>query len=214
MTGKNHVVANICSLVVIGSGIAWLNKFVTNISTNIDYVTTMPPLLQSVITGGNNIIQQFIMTVLLNRTGISVPIFAILSIAVLIFGTLFPDIDSENSVLGKFFHLPIEHRTWTHAVWLPIAFGLLALIEPILWWFVLGYMGHLIWDNASRGGVCFFYPISKYRYFGNSGAKIKDGHFLYLYRTGKTSEGVVIGVVVTIAILILIVDVKCGLFWN
>ena len=210
MTGKNHVITNTCSVVCAGSGIGWLHKVATNISN----FTTKPSFLQSVIIGFDNTIQQFLSTTFLHTNGTNSILFGILSISAFCIGTLFPDIDNENSMLGKFFHLPIEHRTWTHAIWFPIFFGLLALIEPILWWLVLGYMGHLVWDNASRGGVCFFYPISKYRHFGNSGAKIKNGHFVYLYRTGKTSEGVVVGVVATISVIILILDLTFGLFWN
>ena len=208
MTGKNHVIANSCSLVIAGSGVMWLDKAATNIVNS----TTKLSILQSAVVGINNTIQQFLTATFLCTGNRNDVLFGILAMAALYIGTLFPDIDNENSMMGRFLHLPIEHRTWTHAIWLPIFFGLLALIEPILWWFVLGYMGHLIWDNASRGGVCFFYPISKYRHFGNSGAKIKNDHFVYLYRTGKTSEGVVIGILATITVIIFCVDVFCGLF--
>lgn len=214
MTGKNHVIANTCSLISIGSGVMWLNKTATNMLSASVNSTTKPGFLQSVIVGGNNIIQQFLSVTFLNKSNMPVPLFWLIAVSAFYIGTLFPDIDSENSMLGKFLHLPIEHRTWTHAIWLPICFALLSFIMPVLWWFVFGYMLHLLWDNMSRGGVCFLYPLTKYRHFGNSGAKIKDGHFVYLYRTGKTSEGVVIGVIITISVMILIADVTGGLFWN
>lgn len=217
MTGKNHVVTNTCSVICIGSGVFWLNRFAENLKfmmlTGNNNLTTNVPFLQSVIIGCNNTIQQFLAFTLLNMGDTNRVLFGIVAAAAFYIGTLFPDIDNENSMLGEFFHLPIEHRTWTHAIWLPILFSLLALIRPIMWWFVLGYIGHLLWDNASRGGVCFFYPISNYRYFGNSGAKVKDGHFVHLYRTGKPSEGVVVGIVVSFTILLLTVDVCC-LFLN
>lgn len=204
------MITNTCSLICASSGIVWLRKIATNISN----FTTNPSFLQSVIIGFDSTIQQFLAMTFLNYRATPKILFWILAMSAFYIGSLFPDIDNENSMLGTFLHLPIEHRTWTHALWLPIFFSLLALIEPILWWFVLGYMGHLIWDNASRGGVCFWYPISKYRHFGNSGAKIKNGHFVYLYRTGKTSEGIVVGVVATIAVIILILDLAFGLFWK
>lgn len=212
MTGKNHIITNTGTLICIGSGVAWLNKAAMNIAINTVDSTANLSFLQSVIVGGNNIIQQFLTTTFLSMGNLPKVLFCVLVLSTFYIGTLAPDIDSENSMLGKFFYLPIEHRTWTHAVWIPIIFGLLALLQPIFWWFVFGYMGHLIWDNASRGGVCFFYPITKYRHFGNTGAKIKDGHFLYLYRTGQTSEYVVMGIVVAITICVVVLDIVCGLF--
>ena len=212
MTGKNHIITNTSSLVSLGSGISWLKVLSDSIAMDEFYFITNPSFLQLVIVGCNDTIQQFLAMTFLNYGTTPKILFWILAMSAFYIGTLFPDVDNENSMLGKFLHLPIEHRTWTHAIWLPILFSMLALIEPILWWFVLGYMGHLVWDNASRGGVCFWYPISKYRHFGNSGAKIKNGHFVYLYRTGKTSEGIAVGIVATIAVIVLILDFSFGLF--
>lgn len=122
--------------------------------------------------------------------------------AVLLFylGTLFPDCDSPNSMLGKIIHIPVEHRTWIHAIWLPLLFSILTIWFPIVIYFVIGYIFHLLWDNLSVGGVCFFYPVSKYRYYGGSGAKIKNKHWFRLYRTGKVSEGILVGILIMLTI--------------
>lgn len=209
MTGKNHIITNTCTVTSIGCGVAALHTGAINAQA---YNTTSHSVLQSIMIGLDGIIWPVVQTMFFETDSLSFWLFAIISIAGFYIGTLMPDIDNPNSMLGKFLHLPIEHRTWTHAIWLPIILSLLAIMQRWLSWLVLGYMLHLIWDNFSRGGVCFLYPIKKYRHFGDSGAKIKDGHFLYLYRTGQMSEGIVVGVVGIVTILILILSIIYGAF--
>lgn len=102
-------------------------------------------------------------------------------------GALLPDIDSKTSILGRYFHLPVEHRTWTHSL-----FALILLL-PSLWaglfgrWVWIGYLLHLLFDNLSAGGVCFRYPFETYRVYPN-GAKVKPHHWCKCYHTGKSSE--------------------------
>ena len=103
-------------------------------------------------------------------------------------GTLLPDIDHEHSTLGRFFYIPVEHRTWTHAIWIPFVFAVASLWVPVLAWLAAGYFLHLFFDNFSAGGVCFFYPVTSYRKYGPDGVKVKKAHILKLYYTGKTSE--------------------------
>lgn len=204
MTGKNHVITNICTVTSTICGVAALHTHA--------YYTTKTTFFQSVIVGLDGILWPCIHTMFLDTGGLPFPVFAVISMAAFFIGSIMPDIDSENSMLGKFLHLPIEHRTWTHAVWVPIVLGLLSILHRCMSWLTLGYLLHLVWDNLSKGGVCFFYPISKYRYFGNSGAKIKDGHFLYLYRTGQPSEGIVVGALATVTVVCVTLAVVFGAF--
>lgn len=104
-------------------------------------------------------------------------------------GSLLPDIDSEVSTLGKHFHLPLEHRTWTHSIWFLIPLGVFAWYHPFGRWLFAGYFLHLIFDSVSVAGICFFYPFQKYRKYG-SGAFVAKNHRIKLYRSGKISEGV------------------------
>lgn len=109
-------------------------------------------------------------------------------------GTLLPDIDSKKSILGRIMHIPVEHRTWTHTIWIPLLFFIGSIWWSVLFYVGAGYMLHLFWDNLSVCGVCYFYPITKYRKYGSSGARVKKNHRIKLYHTGKASEGYVVGV--------------------
>lgn len=110
-----------------------------------------------------------------------------------ILGCVLPDCDNPNSMVGRYVCLPVEHRTWTHSVWfLLLFFGFGFLFSP-LFGIGLGCMVHLLCDSISKCGVCWFYPMSKYRHYGISGAKIKKGHFLYLYST-EVGEAVICGI--------------------
>ena len=95
-----------------------------------------------------------------------------------IIGSLLPDIDHPNSEIGKFIHLPIKHRTWTHAIYIPVILFLLSIKYKILFWLGLGYFGHLFWDSFSSKGNNWLYPI-------------KNKFHLKLYSTGNTSETIV-----------------------
>lgn len=82
-------------------------------------------------------------------------------------GSLLPDIDHPDSMLGK--KIPIarlfnmEHRGWTHSLLgLGIFSAILALFSigsvPGM---ALGYMLHLFADSMTPTGVAWFYPLSK-----------------------------------------------------
>ena len=57
-----------------------------------------------------------IQTVTQNYLGISeLTMFTIPAcLAAYFLGTLLPDIDNPNSLLGRIIHVPVEHRTWFH----------------------------------------------------------------------------------------------------
>ena len=117
-------------------------------------------------------------------------------------GSCLPDIDSEKSILGRYIHLPFKHRTWTHTVWMFIPLVILSIVNPIFGCITYGYFMHLVVDTFSRAGVCWFYPFQKYIRYGN-GAFVKKNHKLKLYRGGKMSEGVCVGILVSIFVVIM-----------
>lgn len=110
-----------------------------------------------------------------------------ISVCLFVIGLLLPDVDSPKSTLGRYFCIPIGHRTWTHTVWAIGLVSLLCMISPVFFWLALGYAIHMAWDSVSVCGVCWFYPISRYREYP-SGARIKNGHKLKIYRTDSPSE--------------------------
>lgn len=102
-------------------------------------------------------------------------------------GTLLPDVDSQGSILGRVVYLPIRHRTWTHSIWPLLVLFALSFAWIGFFWIALGMFFHLLMDSVSRQGVCWFYPISKYRYY-SGGAAVKVKHLLKFYRTGSKME--------------------------
>lgn len=109
------------------------------------------------------------------------------NIVMFIFGCLLPDCDQKNSIMGRMLYVPVEHRTWTHTIWPVMLFAFIGVGAPCFLWLAYGYTLHLFYDSLSKGGICWFYPFSRYKKWA-SGAQIKKNHKIYLYRTGETSE--------------------------
>lgn len=99
-----------------------------------------------------------------------------------LFGSLLPDIDHPYSTLGRIIHIPIKHRTWTHAIYPAVIFILLGLKWRLVLWLGLGYLGHLLADSVSASGVNWLYPMK------NKFHKIK------LYHTSDISEYLTTGI--------------------
>lgn len=180
LTGKGHLISNTCSLALLAVGFDAAVNHCDN--------TYVSDFIQ-------NVSNWCIPHASIAHTALGLLLFY--------FGTLLPDCDSKNSMLGKIMHIPVEHRTITHAVWIPIGLFVLSIMYRPLLCLVLGYMLHLLWDNLSKCGVCYFWPVSKYKYFGNSGAKIKKKHIFYLYRTCSSSEYVLLSILVMITIILI-----------
>lgn len=125
--------------------------------------------------------------------GLLCHLFSIVALSV--FGSLLPDIDTSTSTLGRFVPFIgaiIPHRTITHTIWIILIFGIgifcfggNAYIIAV--W--IGYILHVVEDTFSKQGIAWFYPIDGYRTYG-SGAVVKRGRnpkFFY-YRTGSDRE--------------------------
>ena len=113
----------------------------------------------------------------------------ILSGCLFLIGSVLPDIDSANSLAGKFFHLPVRHRGITHTIWVVVVLILASFAFKPMVWMTLGYVLHLLLDSVSAMGLLWTYPIRKYREYG-SGARVAPGHRVKLYHTGEKSETV------------------------
>ena len=91
----------------------------------------------------------------------------IIFIAVALFSTYLPDIDSKFSSIGKIavfrpFQWFVRHRSLTHsAVFLSAVCFILQLIHPFLTApFALGYGLHILADGFTKHGVRVFYPLN------------------------------------------------------
>lgn len=117
-------------------------------------------------------------------------------------GVLLPDIDNPDSILGRFIHVPVKHRTWLHAIYLYLIPAILGwLIHPAFSWLFFGVFIHLFWDSFSTEGNCWFYKLfSDYKEYPN-GVKIKKGHKLKLYHAGEWSEYLLLFIIVAVTVV-------------
>lgn len=110
-------------------------------------------------------------------------------------GTLAPDADNPNSMVGRRFYIPVGHRVSLHSIWPVLIFACLGrlhvFLRPLIF-FALGWLAHLICDSFSMRGVRFFWPIS--------GAS----HRFRVYTTGEATEYIFVGFLFLIAVLFLV----------
>jgi len=188
MTGHNHLITGACAL-----------EHVYVASVLIDRADSAP------LTAIQKITQDYLgITDLVQGQE---PLYiAILSMALCLMmyfiGTLLPDIDNPNSILGKIFHIPVEHRTWIHAIYLYLVIATLGLfVHPAFSWMFFGVFVHLFWDSFSAMGNCWFYKLfSDYKKYPNN-AKVKKGHKLKLYYAGEWTEYLLVFIIIIITVV-------------
>ena len=135
----------------------------------------------------------------------------LVSMAAGVFGALLPDIDSETSILGRYVYIPVEHRTITHALWIPLGLFVLGAtcyiggFWSVTWLSIsLGWLSHLVVDSWSRAGICWWWPRKRYIHY-ESGAFVAPGHYMKLYRNNSDEETFLCVVICTILWLVVIV---------
>ncbi|MBQ2183745.1 MAG: metal-dependent hydrolase [Lachnospiraceae bacterium] len=165
MTGKNHLICNTAGIAAAGVGCYILSK--------------TPDIKPETVETVKNF--------LLFQNKIDMRIYLPLCFLMFVIGTYLPDCDQKNSKIGKFLHLPFEHRTWTHTVWFALIFAIGGIWFPPLFLTALGILGHIFMDSLSKQGICWFFP----KYEKDNGSSFKKHHFLKLYSTGKMSEVIV-----------------------
>lgn len=189
MLGRDHIISNVCSGVLLVEGLFAVNTCYTDVCAKEVHNVT-----------------EHMIADLIHPCNLNPWLILAISVGLFLLGTLLPDIDSKTSMLGRLVHIPVGHRTWTHTIWVCALLFLPCIWQKIFIWLFLGYVLHLFWDSFSKAGVCWFYPISQYRSYGN--AKVKRLHILRLYRTGNTSEFVIVAMLIVVTILITILCYK------
>lgn len=189
MRGTNHIIANMSTAVIVDTSIR-------SIAQTIDshfYDQLFSMIHWQLYVDSNS---QFVHT--------SASIFVVvLNVLLFIIGSLLPDCDHENSIMGRMLYIPVRHRTWTHTVWCVILFSFTSIAAPCFTWLTYGYFLHILYDSLSKSGVCWMYPFSRYKTW-TSGARVKKNHRFYLYRTGETSETILTVLLVLIGLGMLI----------
>src|SRR3989338_10662492 len=113
----------------------------------------------------------------------------ILSVILILFFSVFPDIDRQRSKIGKKFKFTSKlinflfgHRGFLHSIFVPLLLFLSLLIikQDILARAVLiGYSSHLLLDGLTISGIRPLHPIKKkFRGFVKVGSLIED--FLFV----------------------------------
>lgn len=204
MLGKNHIVAGLASSTILSISISTLSDQPSE--SSLGALAPVASKILGYMTSDG--------TIVFPKTDFSVSIpfiegtpviffdvyaFAIISFFLFILGSLLPDIDSPNSMLGRYVHVNIQHHTWTHAIWGFLLLCFFGVYYRPLMWCALGVFLHLFWDSFSVGGNCWFYPFSKYIDYPG-GAHVKKNHVLKIYRVGELSEDIIIVLLVGIAV--------------
>ena len=109
------------------------------------------------------------------------PVEIILALTVAWFSATLPDIDKK---------LPEGyHRTWTHAIWIPLLIGYgfynsSGIVKILLLSLFISYMSHLIGDAYSKAGIAWLYPFQQYVHEPNGRfyVKGKRDHYPSLFR--------------------------------
>ena len=184
MRGESHVAMNLATGgIVAGTGLLLLN------------VDTFPEV---------KIIVEYIKDFLFDDGGVMPqPLFIGLGILLYMLGSLLPDIDTPYSTLGRIIHLPFEHRTWTHAIWAPLALMIAGIWVRLLFWLGFGILVHDFFDSFSASGIDWFYPHKR-----------RKSKTFKLYHTGEPSE-YVFGTIVfltTIAYWVLVLQMSFDIF--
>lgn len=117
-----------------------------------------------------------------------------LCVVLFMLGGLLPDVDTPYSLLGRIIYLPFEHRTWTHAIYLPLGLIIGGIWVRPLMWLGIGVFCHDFWDSLSASGVNWFYPYKR-----------KGQKMIKLYHTGQASEYVLSGVVFTLTVIYMVI---------
>lgn len=126
----------------------------------------------------------------------SSPLFVVLAVVLFVVGCIAPDADQRHSLAGRWVHLPLVHRGWTHTVW---ALGLVTLVslwEPTrcLWALSAGMLTHCLLDSVSRAGLVWCYPFTQYKIITlGTGSRstqcvVRPGYRRGWYRASARSE--------------------------
>lgn len=167
MRGGNHVIMNFSTALGVGGTLAAMHHSDVAFLHN-----TSDRILKFLFRPDFNVV----------NTVFSVVMMSAFAAFLYMLGSVLPDIDHPYSGIGKVIHIPVKHRTWTHAIYAVLLFLLLGIKWRLCAWLGLGYFGHLIVDSMSASGVDWIYP------------KKNNHHFIKLYRTSQFSEKFVVGI--------------------
>lgn len=169
MSGKHHLVMGATTLIATVDTSVLLSKKILSLNT----------LLTSV--------KDFV----LDNQSLNFWMFIGISTFLYFLGCILPDIDYPYSMIGKIIYIPIEHRTWTHAIWIPAICFIFCLKFRYLFWLGLGMLVHNFWDSFSHSGIHWFYPINS-----------KKHNHIKLYSINDIRETIIVVVSIFVSIFL------------
>lgn len=168
MRGSNHSLMN-----VITAGYVGMTGFLI-------MKTDAPDYMKTAVTAS--------MDFLMDNGTIPMVMYASIIFIAYLVGSILPDIDHPYSKLGRVIHVPVKHRTWLHAIYLPSILLVTGIFFRWVFWLGLGCLFHLVWDSPSASGIDWFYPK-------------RGKHRVKLYYTGQASEYIFVSIFVAVFIL-------------
>ena len=104
-----------------------------------------------------------------------------LFMALVLLGSMLPDIDHPNSVIGKRVKIVsflFEHRGFFHSLFALVLFGSIGVLAfpgtGAALGIALGYFSHLLIDSITKEGIMTFHPLMHWRIRGI----VRTGHSL------------------------------------
>lgn len=216
MTGKSHIIAGtalgICSVIGLSDLSKTLTAYCSGNATNFTFPQHLPRQWVSNLLSVIDFILKPITDIATKRP-VAI-LFTMLAVLLFWFGTLLPDIDTETSLISRLFQKcrlniisnklnTLEHHVVTHLIWFALFVLIISVLLkcPVLGYLAFGYFSHLLLDSFGRMGVCWFVPdYIKY----DSGARVKRGHFLKLYRTDGISEYICVALICAGTVFLLV----------
>lgn len=139
--------------------------------------------------------------------GVGALAYFVAAAALLLLGSLLPDIDSPRSMLGRHVPFPGPHHGIMHTDWLLLALFGVSFWPPvrIVAWLSLGAWIHCELDGFSKAGRVRLYPLGAHkriRFSDGGECVVPRGFRKGLYRVGTSSETLVLVAVVAMSAVI------------
>lgn len=128
------------------------------------------------------------------------------AIALYLVGSILPDIDNSNSLLGRYMPFSVgPHRGITHSDWILLGLFPLFLIPGlrVVFFLWLGILSHFILDGWSRAGRVRFWPLGRWKTIsqGDGEAVVVLNSRAITYTVGSVSELVFAGIFIVLGVV-------------
>lgn len=176
MLGRNHLVAGTGVALGISGLVAKLaeldsnDEFIATASSNVTKISVvLGEAVRIFLTKTLDVVSsaaQWVWDyVFVYQNGYQMVLYLLLGFLLFWLGSLFPDMDTKNSMLGRYVTIPGPHRGPTHTDWIPLGLLFVSIFEPlrVIVFLALGIAIHNELDGWSTAGRARFWPLGKWK---------------------------------------------------